>query len=101
MLTTGTVAEVLSSNQNRSTAKRLLIQNELRLLGPVGFETPVKEKELPKPRAFDPLQELLGDNLVRIDIGSIQRCDNSGVLCEGFHDTIITPNASPAIHFTN
>jgi hypothetical protein len=45
-----------------------LVELEIGIRRTVWLEAPVEEQEFPEPGAFDSLQELLGDDLVRIDI---------------------------------
>ena len=47
--------------------------------------TPLVEEVGAEAAAFDRLQELLGDDLVGVDVGAIQRRDQAGVGGEGFH----------------
>jgi hypothetical protein len=47
--------------------------------------TPVVEQELAEAGAFDPLQELLGDDLIGVDVGPIERDDFPFVSAEWLH----------------
>ena len=49
------------------------VQLEVRIGLPVVREAPVEEQELAEAGALDPLEELLGDDLVGIDVGAVQR----------------------------
>ena len=46
-------------------------------------KAPVVEQELAEAGALNALQKLLGNDLVGIDVGAIERNDNSGVLRNG------------------
>jgi len=48
----------------------------------ISGKAPIVEKELSKAGAFDALQELLGDDLVGVDIYFVERGDHAGVLAE-------------------
>src|ERR1700761_5454915 len=45
---------------------------------PVGLLGPVVEEELPKAGALDPLEELLGDDLIGVDVVAAEHADASG-----------------------
>src|SRR2546430_2112033 len=51
----------------------------------VGARPPVVEEEGPIPGALDPLQELLGDDLVGVDVGQVERCHAPGDAFDGLH----------------
>src|SRR4029450_10463372 len=44
----------------------------------VGVVAPVVEEKATEPRALDPLQELLGDDLVGVDVGAVEDGDARG-----------------------
>ncbi len=46
---------------------------------------PVEEEELAVACALDALEELLGDDLVRVDVGERQRSGFAGEDVDGFH----------------
>ena len=50
-----------------------LVENEVRTFGSVRREAPVVEEKLAEASALDALQELLGDDLVGIDVHTIER----------------------------
>src|SRR4051812_12704758 len=81
MLTRRTATEVLSREQNAGALVARLVQNEVRIalaraVIHAGFAaiqvTPGIEQVDAEPRTLDRLQELLRDNRIGIDIGSIQ-----------------------------
>src|SRR6185503_9281684 len=57
------------------------VEREVRLLDPV------VEQELAKPGALDPLQELLGDDLVGVDVGPVEGGDGAGDDAHRLHAT--------------
>lgn len=80
----GSAAEIAASQQNTSILDRWLIQLKARVVRTIVQEPPVKEKELTKTGALDALEELFGDDLIGIHVGSIQRC----------HDTLMNGKSS-------
>src|SRR5712672_930403 len=48
-------------------------------------EAPVVKKKLAKAGAFDPLEKLLGNDLVSVDVGSIENCYQAGVNLKWIH----------------
>ena len=77
---------MLKEEQDPRALELRLVQLEPRLWVAVLVEAPVVEGELPVARALDPLQELLGNDRVRIHIRSVERCNESTMYCELFHD---------------
>jgi hypothetical protein len=53
--------------------------------GPSCMTAPVEEEELAVAGALDALEELLGDDLIGIDVDAIERCGERGDGLEGFH----------------
>src|SRR5262249_36535797 len=80
VLTRRTAAEVGPGEQNGSTPVLRPVQHEAGLVS-----LPVVEEEGPEPGALDALQELLGDDLVGVNVGPVQRCHSSFVAAEGSH----------------
>ena len=64
-------AEVAAGHQDRRAGVRGLLEREA-LLAP-----PVPEQELAEAGALDALQELLGDDLVGVDVGAVERADDA------------------------
>src|SRR4051812_5180597 len=52
---------------------------------PVGVLGPVEEQELAEARALDPLEELLGDDLVGVDVGALEHADGALHQAYGLH----------------
>ena len=61
MLARGAAAEVAAGDQDR-----------VRLELDLAVADPVVEEELAEAGALDPLQELLGDDLVGVDVGAVE-----------------------------
>src|SRR5580704_5814 len=85
MLARGTATEVPARNQNARAFKARLMQNELRIFLPVSTKPPVVKQKLPKSRLLDALQKLLRNNLIRIDINSIERRNPPAMHGKWFH----------------
>ena len=56
---------------------------------PVFVASPIPKQKLAEARALDPLQELLRNDLIRIDIGPVHRDDLAGVFRECFHALLL------------
>ena len=89
MLTRGAAAEVLFSDQDFCALVLRLVQHKIgvRLAGirTVLDAAPVIEEKIFVAGALNPLQELLGDDLVGIDVGQGQRGGGAGEDLDGFH----------------
>src|SRR5947209_2719201 len=85
MLTRGATAKVPPRQQDRRVLVARRVQLEVGLRATVGIEAPVEKQELAEAGALDPLEKLLGNDLVRIDIGSIERGHDSGMGDERLH----------------
>ena len=46
---------------------------------------PIVKKKFTEPRALDALEKLLGNNLIRVDVGSIKRNGQAGMNSKGVH----------------
>ena len=64
VLARGAAAEVAPGEQDRRAWASMQLES--------GILHPVEEEELAVPGALDPLQELLGDDLVRVDVGTVE-----------------------------
>src|SRR5580704_12687224 len=76
VLARGAAAEVAPREQDRRT--RLVRGAQLE----AGILHPVEEEELAVAGALDPLQELLGDDLVGVDVGALEHDDGTAHLSE-------------------
>ena len=54
------------------------------LVAGCGF-APIEEEKFAIAGAFDALQKLLRDDLIRIDVGAVERCDECCECAERFH----------------
>ncbi len=61
------------------------VELEIRVGGSVRQVAPVEEQRWSEAGPLDPLQELLRNDLIGVDVGSGQRNSASGVLFEGLH----------------
>src|SRR5262245_13063847 len=69
VLTTGAGAEVAAGKQDAGPAIFRPVQFEVRVLRAVIAEPPIEKQELSEACPLDALEELLGDDLIGIDIG--------------------------------
>src|ERR1700730_2978732 len=67
VLARGAAAEIAPARQDR-VARKL----------PAGLLRPVVEEELAEAGALDPLEERLGDDLIRVDVGAVQVAHRAG-----------------------
>ena len=74
VLARGAAAEVAAGDEDR----RALVLRPAQL--EVGILHPVEEEELAVARALDPLQELLRDDLVGVDVGAVEHRGAAGDL---------------------
>src|SRR5205807_7737819 len=68
-----------------SSGELRLIQYEIRSRLAIAGVPPVEEEELSVTSTLDPFQELLGDDLVRIDAAAIERRHDAGMFAERLH----------------
>ena len=73
MLARGSASEIATGDQDRGVAIAGQVQFELGIGIAILMESPVEKEILSEARAFDPLEELLGDDLVGIDVGTVHR----------------------------
>src|SRR5262250_456058 len=85
MLARRSTTEVLIRNQYRRASILRLVEYKRRIRLPVGQITPVVKQKLPKPSPLDTLEKLLRNDLVRIDIRTVQRRYQSRMFLKGFH----------------
>src|SRR5579862_7618030 len=72
MLARGPAAEILASDQNAGALVPRIVESERLVRCAVGRAPPVVEKELSKSCALDALQKLLRNDLIGIDVDTIQ-----------------------------
>ena len=94
VLTAGAATEVLPCQQHAGTLVAFVVEHELlvqRALAVVLVRlahvqvTPLVEQIGAEAGALDRLEKLLGDDLVGVDVGTVQRRDKASVLGKGFH----------------
>src|SRR6185295_12251232 len=66
-----TASEILTRDHNRRFLVLRMMQHERRIFLSFRRVPPIVKQELTKPRTLDSLQELLRDNLVRIDVDAV------------------------------
>src|SRR5262245_7398887 len=86
VLAAGAAAEVAAGEEDRRTLGLRLIQLKIgiRRLA-VGLVAPIVEQKRPIAGALDALKELLGNDLISIDVGPVHGGDEAGVGGEGIH----------------
>ena len=84
----GATAEVAACDQDAGPFVARQVQFELRIVGTVVEVPPIEEEEFAEAGALDPLEKLLGDNLVGIDVGPIHQGNESGMCCESTHGSL-------------
>src|SRR5271168_5055578 len=82
-------AKVLACNQNLRVLVLRLVQHEIRMRR-AGLRTllnpsPIEEQKVFIAGAFDPLEELLGDNLIGVNVGAVKWSDHTFMLPEWLH----------------
>src|ERR1700677_3636774 len=85
MLARGATAEVLPGDEDRGLGIVRRMQHKITNLVSVDGEAPVVKKELAESGALDPLQELLGDDLIGVHVNFVERDNDSGVLAKRLH----------------
>jgi hypothetical protein len=68
----GPAAEILAGDQNTGSFVSGMVENERPVRLAVGRAPPIVEKEFSKSCALNALQELLGDDLIGVDVDTIQ-----------------------------
>jgi hypothetical protein len=76
--------EVPTTDENVGTLISIFVQDEIGIWHSVFEISPIEERELTKPGAFDSLEELFWDDLIGINIGPIERCNDAFELREFF-----------------
>src|SRR6185369_5131211 len=85
VFTRRTTAKVFAGDKNGGATITRLIQNKIRVRFSVSKVAPIKEQELPKPGPFNSFEKLLGDDLIGIDVCTIERNNETGVVTEWIH----------------
>src|SRR5579871_6430148 len=85
MLARGTAAKILTRYKNGCALVARVVEYKIRLLIPVVIKTPVVEQKFAKAGFLDSLEELLGNDLIGIDIDPIERGHQSAMYSKSFH----------------
>ena len=91
-------AEVAPGHQHRAAAVRVLVEHEVRALGAAVVVAPGVEEERAEAGALDALEELLGDDLVGVDVGAVERHQRAVLAAERPHDTGLRDARRQAAH---
>src|SRR4051812_8815412 len=84
-----TATEVPSGHQHAATRVARIVQDESWDRLPVRVAAPVVKQKIAKAGAFDALEELLGNDLVGIDVRAIQRYDNPVMYTKRLHPLLL------------
>src|ERR1700694_4547635 len=85
MFARGPATEVLAGHENTGSGMARMVQGERGVVRTVLCAAPVIEQKFAEASALDSLQELLGDDLVGIDVGAMERSDFAFVRAERLH----------------
>src|SRR5512142_1994476 len=85
MLARGAAPEISPRDKDRCARVARLVEHELNFRCAVRLKAPIVEQELPEPGTLNALQELLGDDLVGVNIGAVQRRCQSGMHAKRLH----------------
>src|SRR6185437_2837663 len=85
MLAGGAAAEVPSGDKNFRALIVRLVQRELRVRSAVRLQSPVVKQKFTIARALNALQELLGDDLVGVNVHRVQRRGQRGNCAKRLH----------------
>jgi hypothetical protein len=66
-----------------------MVENKRRIVLAIAGATPIEQQKLAEPGALDPLQKLLRNDLVGINIGPMKRSDATCVNANGFHGSLL------------
>src|SRR5208282_4021943 len=97
MLSRTAASKIVARDQNRRALVARLVQREIFVLGAVGIEPPVDEQPLLEAGPHYSLQKLLGDDLIGIDVGAIERRDHPGEILECLHFCLL--RTTPATYY--
>src|SRR5207248_3674704 len=79
VLAGGAAAEVAAGDEDGRPRVGRVVDREARLAAPV------PEEELAEAAALDALEELLGEDLVGVDVRAVERADDAGDFSERLH----------------
>src|SRR3984893_4248433 len=78
--------EILAGHKNASSCITRLVQREGRIWQTIFRAAPIVKQKLAKAGALNSLEELLGNDLVGIDVSAMERSDLAFVDAKGFHN---------------
>src|SRR5207249_6022112 len=90
-------SEVLPGEEQARTLRGRSVQLEVRIGRAVGPKAPVVEQRRPEPRALHPLQELLWNDLIGVDVGARQRRELAGEPHKGLDHAAPPPRPPPPL----
>ena len=85
VLARGAAAKILSRNQNAGSGIAWLVQDKTGIGIARGRTSPVVEQKFSETSLLDALQELLGDDLVGVNVGTIEWSYSAGMFAEWLH----------------
>ena len=85
MLARRAAAEIAVGDQDAGAAVTWLVEREVRVERAVRRAPPVVEQKLPEAGALDALEELLGNDLVGIHVGAVERRHQTCVRAKRLH----------------
>src|SRR6266542_2815874 len=101
MFTRRAATEILPCNENRRPAISGFVQRKRRIGLTVRKKPPVEKKKFTETGALDTLEKLFRNDLIGVDVWSIERGDQSSVTSKGIHylrrSLIILPRVGPMI----
>ena len=86
VLAAGAAAEIAASQQDARALGGGLVKFEVGVERAIVVADPVPEQKFAEARPLDPLEELLGDDLIGVDVGAIEGDNFAGEGGEGFYE---------------
>src|SRR5262249_5671949 len=81
--------EISASEQHARALRRGAVQFEILDERAILAASPVPKEEFAEARPLDPLEKLLGDDLVGIDVGTVHRDHAASVFGKWFHSNLL------------
>jgi len=81
-------SEIRARNQNFSAFVFGTIEDELGIVFAIGQKSPIEKQSATQSATHHRLEKLLGNDLIGIDVGSIEWRHQSGKIFERFHLTL-------------
>jgi hypothetical protein len=89
MFSRGSTTEILSRYQNTRARIARMVENKRRVVLAIAGAAPIEQQKLAEPGALNPLQKLLGNDLIGINIGPMKRRNTTFVDANGFHGSLL------------